>query len=66
MFRLITGLYHAFEQGAALAVIADRHANDPVAMADAIRAYLSPREVGAATVVFTPATEAEELEMAAA
>ncbi len=73
MFALITGLYRAFEQGATMSVIADRHANDPVAMADGIRTFLfpgealSPREhlsVGETVtdpVTFTPAEEVEEL-----
>ena len=73
MFALITGLYRAFEQGAALSVIADRHANDPVAMVDGIRTFLfpgealSPREnlflgeTAADTVALTPAVEVEEL-----
>ena len=67
MFQLITGLYRAMEQGAVLAHIAERHANDPAAMADAIRAALltgetlSPRELVAEPVTLTPAVEAEEL-----
>ena len=61
MIRLITRLYRAMEQGAALAQIAERHAGNPATMADAVRAYLSPREVAAAPVTFTPAPEVEEL-----
>ena len=66
MFGVITGLYRAMEQGAALAHIAERHAGNPAAMADAIRAALAPREglslgEGAmAPVAFTPAAEVEE------
>ena len=73
MFGVITGLYRAMEQGAAMSVIADRHANDPVAMADGIRAFLFPgeplslrenlslEEAVADTVALTPAEEVEEL-----
>ena len=46
--------------GAALAHIAERHAGDPATMADAIRGYLSPRELAVAPVAFTPAVEVEE------
>ena len=66
MFGVFTGLYRAFEQGAALAHIAERHAGNPATMADAIRAALSWREnsfageVAAAPVTFTPAVEVEE------
>ncbi len=61
MFRLITGLYRAMEQGAVLALIAERHATNPATMADAIRALYSPRELVAEPVTLTPAVEAEEL-----
>ena len=54
MFRLITGLYRAMEQGAVLALIAERHANDPATMADAIRALFHPRELVAGPVTLTP------------
>ena len=60
MFGVFTGLYRAMEQGAALAQIAERHAGDPAAMADAVRAALAPREAAIAPVTFTPAVEAEE------
>ena len=66
MFGVITGLYRAMEQGAALAQIAERHAGNPATMADAIRGYLSPREslspgeAAIAPVAFTPAAEVEE------
>ena len=60
MFGVITGLYRAMEQGAALAQIAERHAGNPATMADAIRAALSWREVAVAPVMFTPAVEVEE------
>ena len=66
MFGLITGLYRAVEQGAALAHIAERHAGNPATMADAIRAALltgetlSPRELTSAPATFTPALEVEE------
>ncbi len=49
------------EQGAVLALIAERHATNPVTMADAIRALYSPRELVAEPVTLTPAVEAEEL-----
>ncbi len=61
MFRLITGLYRAMEQGAVLALIAERHANDPATMADAIRALFSPRDLVAEPVTLTPTVEVEEL-----
>ena len=67
MFGVITGLYRAMEQGAVLAVIADRHENDPAAMAGALRAALSagetlsPREAVPGPVTFIPAAGAEEL-----
>lgn len=60
MFGVITGLYRAMEQGAALAQIAERHAGNPATMADALRAALSWREAVAAPVAFTPAAEVEE------
>ena len=66
MFGMITGLYRAMEQGAALAQIAERHAGNPATMADAIRAHFSregaysPREVAVEPVTFTPVVEAEE------
>lgn len=60
MLRVFTGLYRAMEQGAALAQIAERHASNPATMADAIRGYLSPREVAPAPVILTPALEVEE------
>ena len=61
MFRLITGLYRAMEQGAVLAHVAERHANDPATMADAIHALFFPRELVVEPVTLTPAVEAEEL-----
>ena len=63
-FQIITGLYRAMEQGAALAIIADRHANDPITMADEVRAALSTQEP-AAPVVFAPVVEAETERVAA-
>ena len=66
MFRLITGLYRAMEQGAVLALIAERHATDPDTMVDAIRAVFSPRDLVAEPMIFNTATEAEDLEMVAA
>ncbi|MDE2838226.1 MAG: hypothetical protein OXL97_12090 [Chloroflexota bacterium] len=60
MLGLITGLYRAVEQGAALAQIAERHAGNPATMADAIRGYLSPRELAVEPATFTPAFEVEE------
>ncbi len=61
MFGMITGLYRAMEQGAGMALIAERHAGNPATMADAIRAVLSPREPVAVPVTFNPAVEVEEL-----
>ena len=61
MFGIITGLYRAMEQGAALVLIAERHAGNPATMADAIRAALSPRGMAVTPVTFTPAVEVEEL-----
>ena len=61
MFRGFTGLYRAMEEGVALAIIANRHLNDPATMADAIRTLFSPRELAAVSVTFTPAVEVEEL-----
>ncbi len=49
------------EQGAVLALIAERHATNPATMADAIRALYAPRELVAEPVTLTPAVEAEEL-----
>ncbi len=66
MFGLITGMYRAMEQGAALAHVAERHAGNPATMADAIRAALSWREnfaageMAVAAVTLTPAAEVEE------
>ena len=54
------------EQGAALAHLAERHAGNPAAMADAVRAALSWRddfaagEIAVAPVTLTPAAEVEE------
>ena len=61
MFGVITGLYRAMEQGAVLAHIAERHANDPATMADAICALFHPRELVTEPVTLTPAVEVEEL-----
>ena len=61
MFGMITGLYRAMEQGAGMALIAERHAGNPATMADAIRAVLSPREPVAVPVTFNPAVEVEDL-----
>ena len=61
MFRLITGLYRAMEQGAVLALIAERHANNPATMADAIHTLFHPRELVGEPVTLTPAVEVEEL-----
>lgn len=61
MFRVIIGLYRAMEQGAVLALTAERHAEDPAKMTDAIRAMFSPREEALTPVTLTPAVEVEEL-----